>query len=230
MKNHISLILLVFYFNSFGQKKNENYKSELIVKPFENSDGSTISSLYLNCENRLLFSTSNSVNISNPNYNITGGTFKLGKKNGEIFVIPDSSIVTIEVFSNTTSLGLVKIFSRKIPLPKMNIFISKENIYLNENEVIKKEFLKNATLVVIPDEDFKKSCSKDSKYIFKIKSIQLTRDFKVISTNQNISSFSSLAKKGDRLLIELETLQRITSLNTKEEVSRFQKFIVYDIK
>lgn len=199
-----------------------------VVSPIIEIESGTVNSLYLKCGNDLKVKVPALGVEYNPSFNATGASVMNGSGGkGSIIIIPNSASVTLSVSSGGNPIGTKTFGVKRIPNPTINA----KGLNLKQGGACPRSI----TLEAIADASFRDQLPKDANYRVSGFTVTLARGKRVIGSTKangptaNISDLGAKAKEGDRLVIELEGVQRMNFQKQVENVNIPNEIITYPI-
>ena len=190
-----------------------------VAKPFIQIQAAAVQALYLNCGNELNVQVPALGMEYNPTFKATGADVVAGGAKGLITLIPKAAEVKLEIYNNRSLIGTQLFNVRKIPRP--DIIITSKGKKINEKQGIPSPGPRSLEVRVLPDESFKAFLPKDARYRVAQWEVSLARGSRALKTKTvdaqqvSLGDFASLARDGDRLVIEVKKVER---LNFKGEI------------
>jgi len=195
-----------------------------VAKPVIQVQSQSVSALYLGCGNELNVQVPALGTNYNPAFAATGGQAIKGPKKGLVTVVPNSANVKLTVRSNGDLIGTEDFKVRRVPLPKMEVRSRGRELNVKKGESISR--LRSIEIKAVPDEGFKQFLPKDARYRVTKWEVTLARGSRPVGSPKTISSesasladFSSRARPGDRLVVEVKQVQRMNFRNKVENVN-----------
>jgi len=216
--------------NAAGEDTTLLVKQEYtVVSPIIEVESGTVNSLYLKCGNDLKVKVPALGVEYNPSFNATGGSVMNGSGGkGSIIIVPNSASVTLSVSSGGNPIGTKKFSVKMIPKPE----IKAKGLNLKQGGACPRSI----TMDAIADPSFKDQLPKDARYRVTSYTVTLARGRRVVGSpvsangpTVDISSLGQQAKEGDRLVIEVKSVQRMNFQNQTEAVSIGTEIINYSI-
>jgi len=205
--------------------KDTVFKQEVtyfVAKPVIQVQSAAVQALYLNCGNEINIQVPALGKEYNPKFKVAGGKMVLGKGKGLVTIIPKSTQVKIHVYNNTNMLGTQAFNVRSIPKPEIKLTSNRKSI--NTKEGFPFPGPRSLELSAIPDESFKNFLPKDARYRVAKWEVILARGSRAIDKKKingpvaNLRSFAALAKPGDRIVVEVQKVERKNFKNEIENV------------
>lgn len=199
-----------------------------VVSPVIEIESGTINSLYLKCGNDLKVKVPALGVEYNPSFSASGGSVMNGSGGkGSIIIVPTSAKVSLSVSSGGNPIGTKSFNVKLVPKPD----IRARGLNIKQGGACPRSI----TIDAIPDQSFKDQLPKDARYRVSGFTVTLARGKRVIGSansngpTANISDLGSKAKEGDRLVIEVKSVQRMNFQNQVENVSIGTEIITYPI-
>lgn len=193
------------------------------VKPVIQVNSASVNALYLNCGNELNVQVPALGLSYNPRFTASGADVVQGT-GGKVTVIPTGSSreVKLNVTSDGNAIGAVSFPVRGIPKPDILMLVSGK-------EVNEKVGLPNCprtlTLHAQAEKNFGEALPKDARYRVAKWTVYLARGRRPIVTlpvngeDANLGSLAAQARDGDRIIAEVQQVQRMNFRNNIEEVN-----------
>lgn len=207
----------------------------IVAQPVIKVKSAAIQSLYNNCGNNLEIQVPTLGLDYNPTFKVDNGSVITTNKRGFVTVIPKVSSkngrIKLSVYNNGDFIG-TEVFNVH-PIPRPDIILTSNRRPLNISDGITIPGPRSLEVVVKPDEHFKDFLPDDAKYKVEECHISLVRGttsvHKIIVTNNNILNIrplTSLARSGDRLIVEIQKLSRLNFKNESEIVHYKSPFVI----
>lgn len=194
----------------------------LVAKPVIQVKAAAVQSLYRNCGNELNIQVPSLGVAYNPTFKVEGGDLIPGSKKGVITVIPKTSKVHIQVYNQTHLIGTESFMVQDIPTPQISITTNHQPIDLKLG--VAAPGPRVLEVKVVPNKYFQDFLPKDARYRVVEWAITLARGTRPIHILEatdsvvDITNIASLAKSGDRLVIEIKKIQRQNFKNQVETI------------
>ena len=221
-------------FKATATLKDSTYTDEIeyfVAKPVIQVQSAALSTLYLNCGNKLNVGVPALGTSYNPSFSVKGGTSIEGKERGLVTIIPTQPKVTLGVSSNGNKIGDVQFDVQRIPKPDVQVYAGSKPVNQKQGENISS--LRILRSQAIPEDNFKKQLPEDAQYKVTRWTIRLARGPRPIgqpirATNEtvNLSQLMSSAKPGDRLIVEIDQVLRRNFRGSTEEVNLGEEIVV----
>jgi len=204
-----------------------------VVKPVIDVQAAAVSALYLNCGNELNIQVPALGAIYDPSISASDGAQVIkGAQKGMVTIVPKSAKVKISVSSGGNYIGDKEFKVRLIPKPEIEVQAGGKAI----NEKTGGPCPRSLRAKVIADESFKAFLPKDARYRVTKWKVSLARGKRLITEKAasgeeaNLSDIASQAQSGtDRLVIEIEGVERMNFQGTTEKVQIGQIIKTYPI-
>ncbi len=194
-----------------------------VAKPVIQVQSAALSTLYLNCGNKLNVSVPALGTSYNPSFNVTGGTSIASKEIGVVTVVPNAPKVKLGVSSNGNKIGDVEFDVQRIPSPTVQVFNGAKPVNKKQGESI--SALRILRTAAIAEDNFKKQLPEDSQYKVTQWTIRLARGprpigqpIRATAETVNLSQLMNDARPGDRLVVEINQVLRRNFRGSTEEV------------
>ena len=193
-----------------------------VARPVIQVQSAAVQALYFNCGNELNIQVPALGTEYNPSFTATGADVIPGSGKGLVTVIPESPEVKLNVYSNNNLLGTQTFKVRKIPKP--DISITSKGKTVNEKQGMPVPGPRRLEVRAIADESFKTFLPKDARYRVARWEVSLARGSRALKTQRvnsqdvSLNDFVPLAKPGDRLVIEIQAVERLNFKGAIETV------------
>ncbi|MFQ3214725.1 MAG: gliding motility-associated protein GldM [Marivirga sp.] len=214
-------------FVATAKLKDSTYTNEIeyfVAKPVIQVQSASLSTLYLNCGNKLNIGVPALGTSYNPSFSVKGGSSIAGKDRGLVTIVPNAPKVTISVSSNATRIGDVEFDVQRIPKPSIAVYAGSKPVNQKQGESL--SALRVLRTAAIAEDNFKKQLPDDAQYRVTSWTIRLARGprpigqpLKATSETVNLSSLMSNARAGDRLIVEIDQVMRRNFRGNTEEVN-----------
>ncbi|WP_243018591.1 MULTISPECIES: gliding motility protein GldM [Candidatus Cardinium] len=194
----------------------------LVAKPVIQVKAATVQSLYRNCGNELDIQVPSLGVAYKPEFKVTGGQVIPSAKKGVITVIPKAKEVKITVYNQTHLIGTESFMVQDIPTPQ--ICITTKNKTIDMKSGLPAPGPRVLEVNVVPNKHFQDFLPKDARYRVAEWVVTLARGSRPIHsltvTNSvaDLHAIASLAKPGDRLVIEIKKIERQNFKNEVETI------------
>ncbi len=194
-----------------------------VAKPVIQVQSAALSTLYLNCGNKLNVSVPALGTSYNPTFSVTGGTSIASKEIGVVTVVPNAPKVKLGVSSNGNKIGDVDFDVQRIPSPTVQVYNGAKPVNKKQGESI--SALRVLRTAAIAEDNFKKQLPEDSQYKVTQWTIRLARGprpigqpIRATAETVNLSQLMNDARPGDRLVVEINQVLRRNFRGSTEEV------------
>ena len=209
-------------FNNKGRDTTFQIEQEYIVaKPVIQIQSASVQALYLNCGNELNVQVPALGATYDPAFTASGAQVIKGAKKGEVVLIPNSPEVKLNVASGGNAIGSESFKVRLIPKPDVEFFVSGKPI--NEKQGMPAP--RSINVRAIPDESFRNFLPKDARYRVASWQVTLVRNNRPVGGTMNVtgdvantSAMAAEARPGDRILLEVKSVQRRNFRDQTEDV------------
>ena len=206
-----------------GKDTTFTLNAEYIVsKPVIQIQSASVSALYKNCGNELNVQVPALGSLYNPSFTASGAKVIKGSKKGEVTLVPNSAKVGLKVSSGGNLIGGQDFKVRLVPKP--DIIAKAKGKEVDQKRGMKAPGPRSITIDAVADKSFKEFLPKDARYKVTSWEAILVRGKRPVnkkefnSSDGNLSSFASVAKPGDRILIEVKKVIRRNFQNQNEDV------------
>ena len=178
--------------------------------------------LYMNCGNTVNIEVPALGTNYNPTFSAASAEIRKGDKPGRVTIIPSARKITVGVSNAGTKIGDQQFDVKNVPDPRYVAYIGSTAVDLRNG--IKPNQLANLRFVAEPENNFKEEVPKDARYKIKRAEVILGRGTagvqRLNATNENpdLRSWSSQARPGDRVVIDIKEVARRTFTDGEEKV------------
>ncbi len=221
-------------FTATATLKDSTYTDEIeyfVAKPVIQVQSAALSTLYLNCGNKLNIGVPALGTSYNPSFSVRGGSSISGKDRGLVTIVPNAPKVTISVSSDGAKIGDVQFDVQRIPKPSIKVYAGSKPVNQKQGESISS--LRVLRGAAIAEDNFKKQLPDDAQYRVTRWTIRLARGprpigqpLKATSETVNLSQLISSARPGDRLIVEIDQVLRRNFRGNTEEVNLGEEITV----
>lgn len=214
-------------FEATATLKDSVYRGEIeyfVAKPVIQVQSAALSTLYLNCGNKLNVQVPALGTAYNPSFSATGGSAIPGKDKGIVTVVPTQPKVKLSVSSEGNSIGSVDFDVQRIPKPEIEFFAGSRPVNFKQGEKV--NALRVLKVSAVAEENFRKQLPDDARYRVTQWQITLARGPRPIgqpirgtSETVNLSQIMGNARAGDRLVLEIKQVQRMNFRGQTEVVN-----------
>ncbi|MCG8340655.1 MAG: gliding motility protein GldM [Cytophagales bacterium] len=193
-----------------------------VTKPVIQVQAAAVQALYLNCGNELNIQVPILGEQYNPSFTANGATIVPGQGKGLVTVIPKAPEVKLNVYSNNNLLGTQTFKVRTLPKPEIRVTSRGKEV--NEKKGIPAPGPTTLELRAIADKSLREFLPKDARYRVAKWEVTLARGSRPLKAKRvdaaevNLNDFIPLAREGDRLVIEVEKVERLNFRNEIETV------------
>lgn len=179
--------------------------------------------LYMNCGNTVNIEVPALGTNYNPSFSAASAEIRKGDKPGRVTIIPSARKITVGVTNGGTKIGDQQFDVKNVPDPRYVAYIGSTAVDLRNG--IKPNQLANLRFVAEPENNFKEEVPKDARYKIKRAEVILGRGTagvqRLNATNENpdLRSWSSQARPGDRVVIDIKEVARRTFTDSEEKVA-----------
>ena len=212
-----SVIFSLLFVTSFTNNTKDN------CIQFNNEQGNF---LYKNCGNEL------AITSDFDNTYITGATKIKGKKDNQLFIIPNAETVTVKAQKNGATIATKEYKTKAAPIP--NITLKKETgLPINQKRGERINSFNHIKVVAqSTDQHFLRNYPKDARYIVTKYQVQLVRGNEVIKKEDTTDKTLDLSSLGiqeskDRIVLIIQEIKRKNFQNKLIEVPI--EHLVYNI-
>jgi gliding motility-associated protein GldM len=216
-----------------GQDTTFKFDQEyFIAKPVIKVQSGNVSALYLNCGNDLQIDVPALGASYDPSFTATGGEVIKGGKVGSITVVPNAANLELGVSSGGNKIGTEKFKVKLLPKPEIKIMNGGKEIDQKQGGACPRSL----RAVAVAEASVKDAVPKDARYKVTEWEITLARGKRAIGGVQKLTSDeagltnqASQAQAGDRLVIEVKSVERMNFRNAREKVTVGSQIFTYPI-
>ena len=199
-----------------------------ITKPVMQIQSASVQALYFECGNKLSVQVPALGAQYQPSFSASGAQVISGQK-GDVTLVPNAREVTLNVSSGGNAIGSQVFKVRPIPNPTIKCYVGGSEA--NEKQGTPGTSIRTVTLKAIPDPGFATFLPEDARYRVSRFQAVLARGKRPVIGPKNISGpqgdFSDMVnayKEGDRLFIEVQSVQRMNFQNQVKDVQMSRTF------
>ena len=204
-----------------------------VVKPVIDIQSASVSALYFKCGNELNIQVPALGTAYNPSITASQASVIKGSKKGLVTIVPQNSKSTITVKSDGNLIGSRDFKVRLVPKPTIEIRKGKKPINLKTGGACPRSL----SAVAVSDKSFKDMLPKDARYRVTGWEVSLARGRRLVGASKkvsgasvNLNDFASKAKPGDRLVIEVKSVQRMNFQKQTENIKMGSQIFTYPIQ
>jgi gliding motility-associated protein GldM len=178
--------------------------------------------LYMNCGNTVNIEVPALGTNYKPSFSAASAEIRPGDRPGRVTIIPSARKITVGVSNGGIKIGDQQFDVKNVPDPRYVAYIGSTAVDLRNG--IKPNQLANLRFVAEPENNFKEEVPKDARYKIKRAEVILGRGTagvqRLNATNENpdLRSWSSQARPGDRIVIDIKEVSRRTFTDSEEKV------------
>ena len=207
-----------------GDTTYTNTIEYFVARPVIQVQSASVQALYLNCGNELNIQVPALGSTYNPSFSASGASAIEGSQKGLVTVVPNAAEVKLNVNSNGNYIGSETFKVRRIPMPTIKALSGGRELDLKRGVPV--PVPRSLELKAVPDQSFAEFLPKDARYRVSQWEVTLARGSRPVKTervnseNINLNAFASLARPGDRIVIEVKQVQRMNFRgNVENEIS-----------
>ena len=194
-----------------------------VTKPVMQIQSASVQALYYKCGNKLSVQVPALGAQYQPSFSASGANIITGQK-GEVTLVPNAREVTLNVSSGGNAIGSQVFKVRPIPNPTIKCIIGGSEA--NEKIGTPSGQIRSINMRAIPDAGFATFLPDDARYRVSHFEVTLARGKRPaaqpVSANgptADLSSLANTAREGDRLYIEVKSVQRQNFQGQVEDVA-----------
>ena len=202
-----------------------------IVKPNIKIAAAAPRALYRNCGNDLDIQVPELGVNYNPTFDVSGATIQTSGQRGKVKIVPTGREVSITVKNNGAKIGTEKFRVKSVPKPTIELRTGGRPLDIRNGGMMPRSIQVKA----VPDRDFAEFLPNDARYRATKVKVTLARGTKRVkemtsgATTINISALAAEARVGDRLVIEIEKVERLNYRGNRENVKMGLQIYQYNI-
>jgi hypothetical protein len=207
------LTLLLAILSSFIFVKGVAYAQVVTVA---SAHAPKVKALYLNCANELSISVCN-YDLEKISFKAEGAELILGDKKGDITLVPKEAKVTLSILYNDSVFATEAFPVRLLPKPEIALFVGNSTSPHDSKIEVSKADLDKIRFTAFADEYISEAIPKDTEYRVSNTEVSLARERKIVGktlkTNDEyvfLENLMKLPEAGDRLIIEIKKVERLT--------------------
>ncbi|GAB3785654.1 gliding motility protein GldM [Spirosoma horti] len=191
-----------------------------VAKPSYQVETGTMPPLYLGCANKLSIQSPQLGALWNPSFSADGAAVIQSGEKGKITVVPSSASVSLNVSNSGSLLGTERFRVNKVPRPTIEVFVGGTNT--NDPRGVPVSSARSIRIQAVADPSFAAYSPDDAKFRTTGATVSLVRGTKRVTFvtigagGGSIASLAAEAQPGDRLVVQVEGVQR---QNFRGEVS-----------
>jgi hypothetical protein len=206
--------------------RGKDYKDQFeyfVAKPVIKVTTGAMPILYMNCGNEVNIEVPALGTSYDPTFKAEGAEVIKGAKTGMVTIIPKQRKISVSVSNGGTKLGDQLFDVKNIPAPRLVAYIGSTPVDLSTG--IRAIQQGNLTIKAVPEENFRQLVPNDARYRITKADITLGRGTAAVAAlkgaNENLDlwAWTSQARPGDRIVIEVKTVVRKTFNDTEEVVT-----------
>ncbi|GAB3806283.1 gliding motility protein GldM [Spirosoma humi] len=191
-----------------------------VAKPSYQIETGTMPPLYLGCANKLSIQSPQLGALWNPSFSADGASVVSSGEKGKITVVPSSANVSLNISNSGSLLGTERFRVNKVPRPTLEVAVG--GTRASDPRGVPVSSARSVRIQAIPDPSFAAYSPDDAKFRTTGATVSLVRGTKRVTFvtvgpgGGSIASLAAEAQPGDRLVIQVEGVQR---QNFRGEVS-----------
>jgi gliding motility-associated protein GldM len=205
-----------------------------VVRPTLQITSDAVKALYLNCGNPLNVQCPQLGTQFSPTFSATGATTIPDKSNkNSVTVVPTGAkTVTLAVSSNGVNVGSEKFPVRRVPIPTISLLKDNGEVV---NEARGEQLPRSISLKVNPDADFANALPSEARYrvtkwrVILAAGTSILQQATPTSESFDLRNWQGQAKKGTRIVVEINEIQRANFRNELEKVQTSQMIKQFQI-
>ncbi|MCE7996523.1 MAG: gliding motility protein GldM [Roseivirga sp.] len=202
-----------------------------VAKPTIQIGLNAVSALYLNCANNLKIDVPSLGPAYQPSFQVTGGKAVPGANKGDVMIAPNQRNIKIGVSSAGIFIDNVDFTARRAPLPTFKLQVNGKDYNASQGL---NSAPASVTLFLSADAEFKAAYPDDARFFVTKGKIELARGSNAIKVIQikdrtfsvNLAEIRSQARKGDRIVVEVEEVTRYNFENVPETFTFGEKKVM----
>lgn len=203
----------------------------VVAKPVIQVQSQSVQALYYNCANELNVQVPALGSVYDPSFTASNASTIKGQQRGLVTIVPTSAAdVKLNVINSGNLIGSETFKVRPIPKPEIKVLNGNAEINAKQGESIAR--LRTLNVKAVAEEGFAQFLPKDARYRVSEWTVTLARGSRPVappinatSESVNIASFASVAKPGDRIVVEIKKVQRMNFKGAIENVGIKESFV-----
>ncbi|WP_420151624.1 gliding motility protein GldM [Spirosoma sp.] len=191
-----------------------------VAKPSYQIETGTMPPLYLGCANKLSIQSPQLGALWNPNFSADGASVVQSGEKGKITVVPSSANVSLNISNSGSLLGTERFRVNKVPRPTLEVFVG--GTRANDPRGVPVSSARSVRIQAVADPSFAAYSPDDANFRTTGATVSLVRGTRRVKAatvgagGGSIADLAAEAQPGDRLVIQIEGVQR---RNFRGEVS-----------
>ncbi len=183
-----------------------------VAKPSYQVETGTMPPLYLGCANKLSIQSPQLGALWNPNFSADGAAVIPSGEKGKITVVPSSANVALNISNSGSLLGTERFRVNKVPRPTIEYFVGGQRA--NDPRGVPVSAARSVRVNAVADESFKNYSPDDANFRVTGITVSLARGTRRVGVTNlgpgggSIGSLAAEAQPGDRIVIEVDGVQR----------------------
>lgn len=183
-----------------------------VAKPSYQIETGTLPPLYLGCANKLSIQSPQLGALWNPNITANGATVIQSGEKGKVTVVPNSATVALNISNGGSLLGTEPFRVNKVPRPTLQISVG--GTMANDPRGVPVSSARSVKIQAVSDPSFAAFSPDDANFRTTGATVSLVRGVKRVTFvtvgagGGSIAALAAEAQPGDRLVIQVEGVQR----------------------
>lgn len=183
-----------------------------VAKPSYQVETGTMPPLYLGCANKLSIQSPQLGALWNPSFSADGASVVTSGEKGKITVVPSSATVALNISNSGSLLGTERFRVNKVPRPTIEVFVGGTNT--NDPRGVPVSSARSIRIQAVADPSFAAYSPDDARFRTTGATVSLVRGTKRVqfvsvgAGGGSIASLAAEAQAGDRLVVQVEGVQR----------------------
>ncbi|GAB3889636.1 type IX secretion system motor protein PorM/GldM [Spirosoma agri] len=183
-----------------------------VAKPSYQIETGTMPPLYLGCANKLSIQSPQLGALWNPSFSADGASVVSSGEKGKITVVPSSASVALNISNSGSLLGTERFRVNKVPRPTLEIFVG--GTRASDPRGVPVSSARSVRIQAVADPSFATYSPDDANFRATSATVSLVRGTKrvqfvtVQGGGGSIANLAAEAQPGDRLVIQVEGVQR----------------------
>ncbi|GAB3499128.1 hypothetical protein GCM10027341_21750 [Spirosoma knui] len=203
----------ISYQTAAGTKTVPLQAEYFVAKPSYQIETGTMPPLYLGCANKLSIQSPQLGALWSPNFSADGAQVIPSGEKGKITVVPSSAQVSLNISNSGSLLGTERFRVNKVPRPTLEYLIGGQRI--TDPRGLPVSSARSVRVSAVADESFRNYSPDDANFRVTGVTVSLGRGTRRVGSpislgpnGGSIGSLASEAQPGDRLVIEVDGVQR----------------------
>ena len=202
----------IAYQTPAGQKVVPMQAEYFVAKPTYQIETGTLPPLYLGCANKLSIQSPQLGALWSPNITANGAAVYPSEQKGKVTVVPNSVNVALNISNGGNLLGTERFRVSKVPRPTLEVFVG--GTRADDPRGVPVSSARSVRIQAVSDPSFANFSPEDANFRTTGGTVSLVRGTRRVQVQNvgagggSISALAAEAQPGDRLIIQVEGVQR----------------------